>query len=71
MHSLFPRDVLGEIWDLIGSVSGGFSYLLFYLKTADFLPLSLFGVFVDSQKSYNSELLYISIIAGIVLCADL
>ena len=25
----FPRDVLDEIWDLIESVSGGFSYLLF------------------------------------------
>ena len=25
---LFPRDVLDEIWDLIESVSEGFSYLL-------------------------------------------
>ena len=24
----FPRDVLDQIWDLIESVSGGFSYLL-------------------------------------------
>ena len=24
MLSFFPRDVLDEIWDLIGSVSGGF-----------------------------------------------
>ena len=29
MLSFFPRDVLDEIWDLIGSVSEGFFYLLF------------------------------------------
>ena len=29
MLSLFPRDVLDEIWDLIGSVSEGFPTYLF------------------------------------------
>ena len=29
MLSLFPRDVLDEMWDLIGSVSNGFSCLFF------------------------------------------
>ena len=31
MLSFFPRDVLDEIWDLIGSVSEGFFYLLFHI----------------------------------------
>ena len=36
MLSLFPRDVLDEIWDLIESVSEGFFYLLFtYLYLYD------------------------------------
>ena len=30
MLSFFPRDVLGEILDLIESVSEGFSYILLY-----------------------------------------
>ena len=30
MLSFFPRDVLDGIWDLIGSISEGFSFLLLY-----------------------------------------
>ena len=33
----FPRDVLDEIWDLIGSVSEGFSHLLFICSKKDII----------------------------------
>ena len=37
MLSFFPRDVLDEIWDLIGSVSAGFSHLLFICSKKDII----------------------------------
>ena len=36
MLSFFPRDVLDEIWDLIGSVSEGFLPTYAYLAVAVF-----------------------------------
>ena len=35
MLSFFPRDVLDKIWDIIGSVSGGFpTYFFMYASKA-------------------------------------
>ena len=41
MLSFFPRDVLDEIWDLIGSVSESFSTYL--LLDSDFFTKSTHG----------------------------
>ena len=48
MPPFFPRDVLDEVWDLIESVSGGFSYLLF-----------LFGddVVIEEQRGNQTKMI--------------
>ena len=51
MLSLFPRDVLDEILDLIESVSEGFptsSFLLFVLLITLFKPDTVLGYYANS-----------------------
>ena len=60
MLSFFPRDVLDEIWDLIGSVSEGFpTYFFIYLllimfgwKSCDFLKYILWPNMIGSGWLY-------------------
>ena len=53
MLSFFPRDVLDEIWDLIGSVSGGFLPTLGSTEdkanTLNYFFASVFTVVGDSE----------------------
>ena len=55
MLSLFPLDVLDEIWDLVGSVSEGFFYLLLNIRARCGIKLPL--VFLDLNLLNKCEFL--------------